>query len=184
MKYSNEMELSYLTKYDNYLDWNIIWKHLEKDSESKTIINVIFTRFPNYKTIEQFKRKINKIFSKLTSKKYIEELKKMLHSKNQGRIIVSLTKSKVKFLLTFNLDKKEIIFNTILSRKMENRLENLCMSLKDAQVFGLSDIEEEILSCIDKKVDFSGKDDFFVEMCVDELFAFLELDDKVIEINE
>ena len=67
MEYSNEIELSYLMKYDNYLDWNIIWKHLEKDSEGKTIINVIFTKFPNYKTIEQFKRKINKIFSKLIS---------------------------------------------------------------------------------------------------------------------
>ena len=68
---------------------------------------------------------------------------------------------------------------------MENRIGEICIGLKEARVFGLSDIEDEILACIDEGADFScGKPDFFVEMCVNELFAFIELDDKVIEIDE
>ena len=72
--YSYQIELSYLMKYDSYLDWKIIWKHLDKDLEGKTIVDIIFDRFPKYKTIAQFKQKLNKIFSKVTSTKNIENI--------------------------------------------------------------------------------------------------------------
>jgi len=178
-------DLTNLLKYIEYNGWDIIWNHTTNDTKGKNIVDRIFDRFPQYTTIDSFKAKLNRIFKKLTSKKILDKIKILTKDNPEDRIVINLTKSNVKMIMKFNLNKKNIIFATILSKEMQSRSTDIVVDIREAKLFGFNDIINEIQSCINEEVQFScGKKDFYIEYCTNELLGFIDVSENVIEIDE